>query len=718
MSLKRLILGIMLACALGGVASEAEIERLEQRNQAILPGTPAHSEGMLLFLNEEARKLSGDEKKKAEFEQTLARWKELHAALAEKRNPLDAQTGRFEWAFRSRMDGSGQPIMLEVPAEWDRKTPLPLVIGLHGLGGTHRSWLPDKAATMHLKLYVLGRGNPFYRASGERDVLEALEFVRAMYPVDPDRIGIGGMSMGGWGVNRMAARYPGLWSGVVSYCGWAYGLPVKNFVDLPVQFHHGDADWAVGIGNQRLIEQDFAGASNGHFYEYPGVGHNVLPASGAHSPIDFLLRQKRNPFPEHLFFETDLTFPGFREGLSIERLLDPHCYGSVKLERRAGQISGTTKNIERLTLSAPWPIQTVALDNQELTVPAGRTGVTLARRDGVWHLGASGGTEYSCGGMFSLFDGAPIRFVVSDSYGQNAAVGAWSRSADLRSGDRRRMPYGQFPVRLASEIGAAAPDAHLILVGGPEDNPAVAAFLPHWPVRFEEDSLVIRHIGRFPKKTTALALVFRHPENPRFRTLWLYNQTEKSFPAWGAIGGWAWRDRLPDLMAHDVSGADSVLLAAGNFGNDWIWAERGAEPILQEQYRSANGLQEALMLAAWKKAGTDGMLYGSYNEPWAMQNSMGSLGRSSLLALLPVRFQPLTRAVLNRGELQKLREFCIAKPEFRLRLSPNAEEKEDVSLLLPENIVMMASYGKYNFPKEALSRTGLDLRDFIGAVLR
>jgi hypothetical protein len=133
-------------------------------------------EGMLLYLTELAEKTSTNPKQLELFEQAVSSLRSLQESLTKGTDVLAEKRGRFEWAHKSAMDGSGQPMMLYVPDSYDGKTPLPLVVGLHGLGGDHQ-YNSGTSTIPHLQVSVNGRGSPFYRAMGEVDVLEAIEFM-------------------------------------------------------------------------------------------------------------------------------------------------------------------------------------------------------------------------------------------------------------------------------------------------------------------------------------------------------------------------------------------------------------------------------------------------------------------------------------------------------------------------------------------------------------
>ena len=67
-----------------------------------------------------------------------------------------------------------------------------------------------------------GRGEiAGYNGVGENDVLRVLRDVRTAYNVDPDRIYLTGLSMGGGGTWHIGLRYPDLFAAIVPVCAVA-----------------------------------------------------------------------------------------------------------------------------------------------------------------------------------------------------------------------------------------------------------------------------------------------------------------------------------------------------------------------------------------------------------------------------------------------------------------------------------------------------------------
>ena len=95
------------------------------------------------------------------------------------------------------------------------------------------------------------------------------------YRVDPDRIYMTGLSMGGFGSWHFAAWYPQRLAAVVPICGIGDPKDMARLKNLPTWVFHGDADVVVPIAPDReCVEALKAAGGNVQFTVYPGVGHN------------------------------------------------------------------------------------------------------------------------------------------------------------------------------------------------------------------------------------------------------------------------------------------------------------------------------------------------------------------------------------------------------------------------------------------------------------
>ncbi|MGD2175249.1 MAG: hypothetical protein PVJ27_07585, partial [Candidatus Brocadiaceae bacterium] len=194
-------------------------------------------------------------------------------------DPLPQLRGGFEWAYLSKLDGSGQPFSIFVPEGYDPEQPHPLRLVLHGRGGTHSSWvaLGEPHEQEYLEAHVMGRarGGGYVNLS-EVDVLEVFDYVTETWNVDPRRVWLTGGSMGGGGTFNVASRHPHLFASGQPECGYGAHVPVRNLLHVPFYSLHSDDDWTVPVVLSRLPVQELNRlGGRGVQHETTGLGHGI-----------------------------------------------------------------------------------------------------------------------------------------------------------------------------------------------------------------------------------------------------------------------------------------------------------------------------------------------------------------------------------------------------------------------------------------------------------
>jgi len=179
----------------------------------------------------------------------------------------------------------------------------PLVLFLHGLG--ERGSDIQRVKTHGLpKLVEQGRRFPFILISPQCPddewwnilALEALlAHVQKKYRVDPDRIYITGISMGGYGTWALAQRHAERYAAVVPICGGGEVRHARELRDLPLWAFHGAKDFTVPIKrSQEMIDAIKAVGGSPRFTIYPDGGHDVWDETYANPELwNWLLAQKR-----------------------------------------------------------------------------------------------------------------------------------------------------------------------------------------------------------------------------------------------------------------------------------------------------------------------------------------------------------------------------------------------------------------------------------------
>lgn len=128
--------------------------------------------------------------------------------------------------------------------------------------------------------------------------LELLTWVRTSFPVDPSRLLITGLSMGGYGTWDMVVRQPGLFAGALALCGGGDPSQAAVIRDLPVWAFHGDQDQAVPVrGSRQMIAALREAGGHPQYTEVAGHGHDVWTVAYRDpAVVRWLLSQRR---PSH-----------------------------------------------------------------------------------------------------------------------------------------------------------------------------------------------------------------------------------------------------------------------------------------------------------------------------------------------------------------------------------------------------------------------------------
>jgi gamma-glutamyl-gamma-aminobutyrate hydrolase PuuD/predicted esterase len=108
-----------------------------------------------------------------------------------------------------------------------------------------------------------------------RLALELVEKTMRTRNIDPARVYVTGLSMGGFGTWDVIARRPDLFAAAMPICGGGDTHQVQRFRTMPVYVVHGGADKVVPTARSRaMVAALWAVDGRVHYTEYPGCGHN------------------------------------------------------------------------------------------------------------------------------------------------------------------------------------------------------------------------------------------------------------------------------------------------------------------------------------------------------------------------------------------------------------------------------------------------------------
>ena len=128
-----------------------------------------------------------------------------------------------------------------------------------------------------------------------------MDQISAKHRVDPSRIYITGLSMGGFGTWKFAAKYPEFIAAAIPICGGGDPRKAENLKNVPIWAFHGDADRVVPVsGSQKVV--DAIKAVDGDQVKltvYKGVAHNSWTETYANKEIyEWLLTHQREPMED------------------------------------------------------------------------------------------------------------------------------------------------------------------------------------------------------------------------------------------------------------------------------------------------------------------------------------------------------------------------------------------------------------------------------------
>jgi predicted peptidase len=207
--------------------------------------------------------------------------------------------------FKDPDSGLALPYRLFVPADCRAERPCGLLLFLHGAGergddnaaqlsndalGFIRpevqrdnptivvypqcpidmQWVDAPWATGQYRLADTPLSKPLAAA------LRLLAWLLTKHPVDPRRLLVTGLSMGGYGTWDLLARQPGRFAGALALCGGGDPTQAATMRDVPIWAYHGDRDEAVPVrGSRRMIQALRKAGGNPRYTEVAGHGHDV-----------------------------------------------------------------------------------------------------------------------------------------------------------------------------------------------------------------------------------------------------------------------------------------------------------------------------------------------------------------------------------------------------------------------------------------------------------
>jgi predicted esterase len=431
-------------------------------------------------------------------------------------------------SYGSGIDGATIDYALWLPSGYDQARNWPLIVFLHG-SGEGKNWkaptavqasvpvLGDRADLPFLVAFPLMRGSWSISALAERDVLDTIADVQQHYAVDPDRVHLVGLSLGGFAAWRLACRYPDRFASLTVFCGGGEPELAVNLRHIPVRVYHGAQDGSVPVDHSREMVAALREVGLPVDYaELPQAKH-VVWRQPLHDPALYrwMAQQRRVQSPRRVSYRTRTLRHGRAYWLTIESMVDPSvpAFVDVFVPPGQAQVLVHAENVGRLVVDVPSELLG-GTDQPRFLADGPQTAAT--RTDAGWVLelsdappadlikrpGLSGPIQDALLDAFVVSVATPADAESARAWSDAAAQGlAWT--SQLVTSAIKLMPATEVTPELMSR-------AHLICFGDPSNHPLLARVADRLPLLADSGRLFL---DGEPLSSSLAAFVMVHP-NP------------------------------------------------------------------------------------------------------------------------------------------------------------------------------------------------------------
>ena len=223
------------------------------------------------------------------------------------RHNASARERQTRQRFTSNIADASMDYLLYLPPSYETsREKVPLVVFLHGAGERGHD-VTDVERFGLPKLIAEGTDFPFAVISPQcprfhwwvddlqqQLLMQLVDCAVSTYWLDPDRIYVTGISMGGFGAWRLAARYPGRFAAALPVCGGGNLEDVERLADVPIWAFHGALDYIVPPGrSEEMVDWVNRAGGQAKLTIYPDAEHDAwTPTYSDPSVFDWLLNQR------------------------------------------------------------------------------------------------------------------------------------------------------------------------------------------------------------------------------------------------------------------------------------------------------------------------------------------------------------------------------------------------------------------------------------------
>ena len=117
------------------------------------------------------------------------------------------------------------------------------------------------------------------------------------YNIDPSRVYLTGMSLGGFGTWDIASRYPEYFAAIMPLCGGGKTTMVETLKDIPTWVFHGDLDRKVSLKrSEQMVDALQEIGSKPIFSVLKGQGHSIQKVYSDQNIYKWLLSQHKQAY--------------------------------------------------------------------------------------------------------------------------------------------------------------------------------------------------------------------------------------------------------------------------------------------------------------------------------------------------------------------------------------------------------------------------------------
>ncbi|MCK5000898.1 MAG: prolyl oligopeptidase family serine peptidase [Anaerohalosphaera sp.] len=214
-------------------------------------------------------------------------------AIAEQGKKVEITHGQTSQHFAKKLVVTKElaaDYLLYIPNDYGKQEEKwPLIMFLHGSGerGTDINrvklyGIPKVAASKEdFPFVAVSPQCPKGQWWDEDVVINLLDDIIQTYDIDPDRVYLTGLSMGGFGTWKLATKYPDKFAAIAPVCGG--GEPFEAMTSLrkmPIWAFHGGKDNIVPLRrSQEMVDAMKKVGNNARLTVYPKAGHDSWTAT-------------------------------------------------------------------------------------------------------------------------------------------------------------------------------------------------------------------------------------------------------------------------------------------------------------------------------------------------------------------------------------------------------------------------------------------------------